>query len=242
MYYCFIIDDDQYAIDALCNYIENIPELSVTGKFTNPSHAVAFIKNNPKPDVVFLDINMPELSGFCVAESLPNSTAIIFTTSYVEHALPAFEYKIVDFLLKPISFENFKKSVGKILSLLQIESKAAFKRSKEYFFINTGIKGTVLQLKFSDIEFVKALDNYVIIHTNVGHHITYLTMTEIEQALPETQFLRVHRSYIVNMDLIKIVQGNEIHLSNAIKLPLGSSFRDNFIKKIQSATLKSKRQ
>jgi len=241
MYSCIIIDDDDNAVEALARHIEKTEDLTVFGKFTNPLKAIGFIESNPRPDIVFLDINMPELSGFSVAETLPDSTAIIFTTGYVEHALPAFNFAVVDFLLKPFSFEEFKKSIDKIISLLPVEANLSPKRNGEYFFINAGVKGIVVQLKFSDILYVKAMDNYVIIHTLTENHITYLTMTEIELAMPQTHFSRIHRSYIVNMNQIKIIQGNEVLLSNAAKLPLGPSFREHFIKKVQSTTLRSKR-
>ena len=242
MYSCLVIDDDQYAIDSLSGCIEKTPNLVISGKFTNPIQALEFIDRNPAPDIVFLDINMPELSGFSVAESLPETTAVIFTTGYIEHALPAFSFTIVDFLLKPFSFAKFQRSVEKITTLLDKTAKATSSRSREYFFIGTGVKGTVMQLKFSDIQYVKALDNYIVIHTLNGNHITYLTMTELENSLSTTHFARIHRSYIVNMDQVKIIQGNEIILLNDLKLPLGYSHREHILARIQPSTLKTGRR
>jgi two-component system LytT family response regulator len=185
---------------------------------------------------------MPELSGLEVADILPPHTAVIFTTAYPNYAVQAFEKNGSDFMLKPISFERFTKSVTKVQNLISSRTASGQHPGNEHFFINPGVKGRMIQLSYSDILYIEGLKNYVIIYTVEGKYITYLSMREIEKAIPLSKFIRIHKSYIINIDRIKSIDGNNVLMSQSNELPIGVSFKDSFINMINTKTLRSSRQ
>ncbi|WP_183572350.1 LytR/AlgR family response regulator transcription factor [Mucilaginibacter sp. X5P1] len=239
---CYVIDDEYHAIDTLVGYINKFPGLSLVGSNTNPLEAINEIRNAAQVDIVFLDVDMPELSGLDVADIISSYTSVIFTTAYPNYAVQAFEKNGSDFILKPISFERFTKSVTKVQNLLRSKSLADQHLVSEHFFINPGIKGRMIQLNYSDILYIEGLKNYVVIYTTEGKYITYLSMREIEKAIPLSKFIRIHKSYIVNIDRIKSIDGNNVILAQSSELPIGISFKDSFISMINTMTLRSRRQ
>jgi len=241
MYTCYVIDDEFHAIDTLIGYINKFPGLSLVGSNVNPLIAIDEISNMPQVDIVFLDVDMPELSGLDVADIISSRSAVIFTTAYPNYAVQAFEKNGSDFILKPISFERFTKSVTKVQNLLKPKKLAENQVANEHFFINPGVKGRMIQLSYSDILYVEGLKNYVVIYTIDNKYITYLSLKEIENAIPQTKFIRIHKSYIVNIDKIKSIDGNIVLLSNSIELPIGISFKDSFLNIVNTKTLRSGR-
>lgn len=241
MYTCYVIDDEFHAIDTLSGYINKFPGLNMVGSNVNPLVAIDEIANMPQVDIVFLDVDMPELSGLDVADIISSRSAIIFTTAYPNYAVQAFEKNGSDFILKPISFERFTKSVTKVQNLLKSKKNIENQPANEHFFINPGVKGRVIQLSYTDILYVEGLKNYVVIYTIDNKYITYLSLREIENALPPSKFIRIHKSYIVNIDKIKSIDGNIVLLSNSIELPIGISFKDGFLNIINTKTLRSGR-
>jgi two-component system LytT family response regulator len=205
-------------------------------------HAINEIRDAKQVDIVFLDIDMPELSGLEVADIISSHTAVIFTTAFPNYAVQAFEKNGSDFILKPISFERFTKSVIKVQDLIRSKKIAEQHPAEEHFFINPGARGIKVQLSYSDILYIEALVNYVVIHTIEGKHITYLSMKEIENSIPLSRFIRIHKSYIVNIDRIKSIDGNNIKLSQNTELPVGISFRSSFADMINTKTLKTRRR
>jgi DNA-binding LytR/AlgR family response regulator len=241
MYTCYVIDDESHAIDTLSGYINKSPGLNLIGSNVNPLIAIEEIAGMAQVDIVFLDVDMPELSGLDVADILSPRSAIIFTTAYPNYALQAFEKNGSDFILKPISFERFTKSVIKVQNLLKSKRPIEVPAESEHFFINPGVKGKMIQLSYADILYIEGLKNYVVIYTADSKHITYLSLREIEVAIPASKFIRIHKSYIVNVDKIKSIDGNIILLSNTIELPIGISFKDSFLNMINTKTLRSGR-
>jgi two-component system LytT family response regulator len=239
---CYVIDDEDHAIDTLTGYINKFPGLTLVGSSTNPLHAINEIRDAKQVDIVFLDIDMPELSGLEVADIISSHTAVIFTTAFPNYAVQAFEKNGSDFILKPISFERFTKSVIKVQDLIRSKKIAEQHPAEEHFFINPGARGIKVQLSYSDILYIEALVNYVVIHTIEGKHITYLSMKEIENSIPLSRFIRIHKSYIVNIDRIKSIDGNNIKLSQNTELPVGISFRSSFADMINTKTLKTRRR
>ena len=235
---CYVLDDELDAIEIIVSYIENIPELTLIGSSNQPSVAIKEI-HDLRPDITFLDVDMPGFSGLEVADILKGKTNFIMTTGHSGYAVDAFEKKVSDFLLKPITFKKFLTSVNEIIFKIEENKKKGEK--DDYFFIKPGIKGILIKISYQDVCFVEGLKNYIIIMTDKGKHITYLTMKEIESVLPSKNFIRIHKSYIVNIDYIKAIEGNLITIQNDTKLPLGPAYRANFYSRIDQNSVKSSR-
>ena len=240
---CYVIDDEEHAIDTIVGYINKHPGLSLTGSSISPLQGIEDIRNAGQVDIVFLDVDMPELSGMDVADIISSFTSVIFTTAFPNYALQAFEKNGSDFLLKPISFERFVKSVTKVQNLIQAKSNSdKTPEDDQYFFINPGVKGKMIQLNYSDILYIEGLKNYVVIYTIDNKYITYLSMKEVEKAIPHNRFIRIHKSFIVSLNKIKSIDGNNVILSQNSELPIGTSFKDSFIDVINTKTLRSYRK
>jgi len=239
MYQCYIIDDETYAIETLKKYAIDSGQLEVIGTSQNPLEAMKFINEYKKIDITFLDIDMPEMSGLDVADNIYKNTAIIFTTGHAGYAVNGFEKNISDFLLKPISFERFMKSLTKVIAEIEKETVQQPKNDA-YFFVNPGLKGKMLKINYDDVNYIEGLNNYVIIHTPGVNHTIYLTMKEMEAGLKPDIFIRIHKSYIINIDKVTLMEGNKITIDNN-ELPIGSSYRDKLLKKINSYRIKTQR-
>ena len=237
---CFVIDDENHATELLTRYISRCPELELLGSRNNPLEALNEFRNGLKPDITFLDIDMPELSGLEVADIIKDQTAIIFTTAFSDYAVEGFNKDISDFLLKPISFERFIKSVNKVTTSLKRFPVPSQPISSDEFFINPGVKGKLLRLKFSDIYYIEGLKNHIVLHTEQGKYVTYLRMKDIEDAVP-IFFTRIHKTYIVNTEKIQLVEGNKITLLNEAVLPLGGVYKDTFLQDVASKLIRSAR-
>jgi DNA-binding LytR/AlgR family response regulator len=239
MYQCYIIDDESYAIETLKKYAEDSGQLEVVGTSQNPLEAIRFINEHKKIDITFLDIDMPEMSGLDVADNIFANTAIIFTTGHAGYAVNGFEKNISDFLLKPISFARFMKSLTKVAA--DLEKKNPMEQKNDtYFFVNPGIKGKMLKINYADVIYIEGLNNYVIIHTPAVSHTIYLTMKEMEAGLKPDFFLRIHKSYIINIDKVTQMEGNTVMVED-IQLPVGSSYKEKLANKIGSYSIKTQR-
>jgi len=237
---CYIIDDELHAIDTLSGYISRSPDVKLAGSDTNPIKGLQFIKNEQSIDVVFLDVDMPIISGLEIATLLPVGVSVVFTTGFSHYALNAFEVNAVDFLLKPFSYAKFLTSLEKVAAARKTVLKNSILEPSS-MFINPGVKGKVLQIHFPDILYVEALKNYVMIYTKNGRHITYLTMNEVLLALPVKSFVRVHKSFIVNLREVRSIDGNTIIVTEDIQLPLGISYKDQVMDIVASLTVRSSR-
>ena len=241
---CYIIDDEQHAIDTLIRYIDKIPELTLAGSSTSSTQSIAALKNLPAVNLIFLDIDMPDISGLEAIDLLPAQAGLIFTTAHSGYAYDAFQNDAIGFLLKPVSFARFTKAVNKAESWFN--HKQNLQRVKELekpasLFINPGTRGKVVQLKLEDIIYIEGLKNYVVIYTATDKHITYLTLTETLAALPKNQFARIHKSFVVNLLKIKTIEGNHIEIDNQITLNIGTAYKNLFMEMIDLLTLKSRR-
>jgi DNA-binding LytR/AlgR family response regulator len=239
MFKCFIIDDESHAIQTLQKYAVDSGLLEVAGTSQNPVEAMKIINQRKNIDITFLDIDMPEISGLDVADIIYNNTAIIFTTGHSGYAVHGFEKNISDFLLKPISYQRFLKSVHKVTDQLK-QKKTEDPGSSNYFFVNPGIKGKMIKINVDDVEYIEGLNNFVIIHTPKHNHVIYLTMKEMEGGLQSDVFIRVHKSFIVNIDKVDLIEGNRIMIKEN-ELPIGSSFKEGFLKRVNQNIIKSRR-
>lgn len=239
---CYIIDDELHAIKSLSAYINKTPLLHLMGYNENAFEALSqFQETHTYPDITFLDIDMPEISGIEVSSILKGKTAIVFTTAHPNFAIEAFELDISDYLLKPFSYERFIKCIYKISDIIIQRKKNRADLGQDYFYIQVEGKGKLIKVYFQDTIFIESQKNYLSIVTIEKKHLTYLTLTEIEQKLP-TSFLRISKSYIINTNKISHVEGNEIFLlTNKESFIIGSSYKDAFNHYMKEHLMKTKR-
>lgn len=239
---CLIVDDEQGAIDILRQYVEKTPFLTLAGTTTNPLDALRLVATQPI-DLVFLDIHMPQLSGLEVLPLLRGRCQVIFTTAYSEFAVPAFELEALDYLLKPIAFERFLKASQKALRAqapvtMPVQPAAL---PDDYIFVKGDSKGHMRKVAFSDIVYVEGLKNYVSIYTEQERIVTLLNIKDLQERLPTSRFMRVHKSYIVSLDKIKALDGNLILFRDGkATAPLGDTYRRGFFEALQRHVVGSK--
>ncbi|TPE42558.1 LytR/AlgR family response regulator transcription factor [Pontibacter mangrovi] len=240
---CYIVDDEQHAIDVLSRYIQNTPGLELKGAEDNPLHALnAITSGKASADITFLDVDMPQLSGIDLAGLINGCTTVVFTTAYPDYAYQAFDKDAVDYLLKPISYERFLRAIAKVKEALKRKQTApAEEQNDEYFYIKADVKGKYVKVSLADIIYVEAMQNYVRIQTPSEKLTTYLSMKEIEEHLPAAEFTRVHKSFIVSNAKVRSVEGNLIMLTDENTVSLGRSYRTAFLEMINAKLLKSKR-
>jgi DNA-binding LytR/AlgR family response regulator len=239
---CIAVDDEGYASQILATYISKIPSLELVGTTTNAFEALVWVQEG-KVDLVFLDIQMPELTGLQFLKIIGNKAKVILTTAYPDYALDGFELDVIDYLLKPISFERFYKAVQKAELMLQPKleetvqtaviqsSPQAAALPDAYMFIKGESKNKYLKVSFAQILYIEGLKNYVSIYTPEQRIVTYQTLRELESQLPKP-FYRVHKSYIVSMDKIRMVDGNTIYIADST-IPIGETYREDFLRIIR---------
>lgn len=230
---CLAVDDEAYAADIIADYIRKTPGLELAGATTDPFEALSLIQAG-QVDLVFLDIQMPELTGIQFLKICANSCKVILTTAYEEYAVQGFDLDVVDYLLKPIPYERFYKSIVKVQYLLQPGPgvSAAFS-SGEYLFIKGSTKNKFIKVDLKEIEYIEGLKNYLSVYTGQQRLITYQTLRDFERQLPESEFIRIHKSYIIPFSRIVSVDGNTVYLKSK-NLPIGESYRDAFFKAIRA--------
>jgi len=228
---CYIIDDEFHSIENLAMHILKCPNLSLIGSNTDPIQALTEIRQGRKPDVLFLDINMPLLSGFEIAELIDDDIEIIFITAYGSHAVDAFEKAALDFLLKPISFERFEKSIQRLQKNME---SGIYPNTKKSIYINTGGKGKFAQVRLSDIIFIEAVGHYILIQTYDEVFKTHLAIKDIDKDLSANIFSRVHKSFIINLNTIKSISGSQIKLQGDFRVPIGDFYREALMDRINA--------
>lgn len=229
---CIIVDDEPIARTGIEKLVHNIPSLKLLGCFGNAEAAANFIKENTV-DLCFLDIQMPGLNGIEFAKYLPKTTLVIFTTAFAEYALDSYEVDAVDYLVKPIKPQRFEKAVEKAISyhcmLLSEEKNANIEQvESEFVFIKSERRS--FKVNFKDILFVEGLKDYVIIQTESQRLITHKNLKKMHELLPQNNFLRINRSYIVNKDHIDSFSNNDVFMGN-YEISIGGYYRDAFFEK-----------
>jgi DNA-binding LytR/AlgR family response regulator len=236
---CYIIDDETHALEILTKYIEQTPELTLIGFNTNPVLGVQEI-NTLHPDLVFMDIEMPMLSGTEASRLIQHDTIIVFTTAHSGFALQAFDLGSHDYLLKPIRYERFLQSVGRIRSKFINHPLEITQTESNHIFVQSGAKGQIVRVDLKEVFYIESLNNYIVIYTTHEKHIVYITLKEILSTLPEKQFERIHKSIIVNLDRIKSIEGSKVVVEDQTKLPIGNSYRDGFLSRISKNLVRKK--
>jgi len=240
---CLIVDDEQSAIDILRTFVEKTPFLSLVGSMTNPLEALSLLQSQ-SVDLLFLDIHMPQLSGLDLLRVLKVQTRVILTTAYSEFAVESFELDALDYLLKPIAFERFLKAAQKALNnSLEVSPRwQPEEKTDDYIFVKTESKGKMTKINFADILYVEGQKNYVSINTKEESIVTLLNIKDLEERLPARQFMRVHKSYIVSLDKIGAIDGNQILFKNMkAYVPLGETYRSAFFEALQQNVVSGKR-
>ncbi|MCB0572614.1 MAG: response regulator transcription factor [Phaeodactylibacter sp.] len=223
---CFIIDDEPPAIRVLERYIAQTPYLELIGSATNPLEGMQAIQSK-QPQLLFLDINMPKLSGISLLRSLPTAPGVIFTTAYPEYALEGFELEAIDYLLKPFSLERFLKAVNKAMKLILPRDNSY--PDTAFLALKSGKK--LFRVAFDNILFLEAYGDYVKVYTAGEVLVTKTTLAQLEEGLPPTHFLRTHRSFIISLQHIKYLEGNFV-LVGSHKVPIGRAFRESVLLRI----------
>lgn len=231
-----IVDDEPLAQDVLETYIEKIPELNLVGKCNNALEANEMLKNKDV-DLMFLDIQMPQLTGIDFLKTLSKPPMVIFTTAYPNYALDGFELNALDYLLKPISLERFMKAVNKAQEQFDLHHREAVSSTAEageegsnFIFVKADKK--LVKVNYDDILYIEGLKDYVIIRMDQDRVITLQTMKSLEAKMPQDRFKRIHRSYIVNLDRINAVVGNMVEIvekKETKHLPIGKNYREELL-------------
>lgn len=228
---CIIIDDEPLARKGLKEYIADTDFLLLAGEFDNPLKATELIGRG-EAQLLFLDIQMPKITGLEFFKTLQHAPPVIFTTAYPQYALEGFEVNALDYLVKPISFERFFKAVLKAKEYYEVREKNLAEAQTvptDYFFIKADNK--LIKLKYEDVLYAEALQNYVVIHTKDKKYITYLTFKSVEDYLPADRFIRTHKSYIVAAAKIESIEGNDIRIGQH-HIPISRNLKDEVMEKL----------
>jgi len=228
-YSCYVIDDMPHSVQAMTNYVSRVPELSLIGSSTNPIEAIKEVSEGLTPDIILLDVEMPQISGIDLIDKLPKESVIILITGHSKYALDGFEKDVVDFLLKPISFERFAKAVEKAKKHISSGFSRTNEQNAHYVFIRPlGKMGTV-KLKVEDIVYIEVRDHTVSVITNNEEHTINSSLKDFQSTLPENFLFRVHRSFLVNIEAIKSLKDNQVTMIGGKKIPLGITYRKDFL-------------
>ena len=230
---CAIVDDEPLAVGLLASYVEKIPFLELCGKYNNATDALHGIGENPV-DLLFLDIQMPELNGLELSRMLPENTRVVFTTAFNQYAVDSFRVNALDYLMKPISYADFLEASNKAMQWFQLlqqsEQPATAPQADEEprsIFVKSEYK--LLQIDLDDIRYIEGLKDYVKIYTEQSPHpiLSLMNMKTVEQMLPASRFIRVHRSFIVQKSKIREIERNRI-VFGEVYIPIGDSYKQAF--------------
>lgn len=253
-----IVDDEPLALEVLETYIQQIPSLQLVARCSHAIEAFEAIRRY-EVDLMLLDIQMPQITGIDFIKTLANPPRVIFTTAYSHYALESYELNAVDYLLKPISFERFFKAIQKAATLIQSSSKASAQASltatqtageapqmsaempatstaekPDFIFVKSDKK--LLKIRLEDIYFIEGLKDYVMIYTPTGRIVTLQTMKSLEEKLPAEQFVRAHRSYIVGLRHIDLMEGNQLVVDKK-EIPIGKNYKDELVEALNKNRL-----
>jgi len=222
---CLVVDDEQLARTLLAEYIQKVPFLEHVGECKNPIEAMDCLENQDI-DVLFLDIQMPELTGIEFLKTLKKKPVVILTTAYSEYALEGYELDVTDYLVKPFSLERFIQAVNKANDLITIQRKAegaSIDPGNTYLTVHADHK--IYRLKLDEILYIEGLKEYVSYYTSDQRIIALESLKKLEETLPSDKFMRIHKSYIIPLDKVTSVVGNQVEIGNKL-IPIGRSYRD----------------
>ena len=225
---CIAIDDEPLALKQMVEYIEKTPFLVFMEQFESALQTVSYLQDQ-KVDLMFVDINMPDLSGMDFVKSINNPPKVIFTTAYSRYAVEGFRVDAIDYLLKPIGYSDFLKAADKARERIGIAGKegAQIERNENFLFIKSEYK--ILRINLSDIKYIEGMREYVRIHIeNQRSVMALMSMKKMKEFLPDEGFMRVHRSYIVNLEKVNTVERNRIVFDNKVYIPVSEQYKSSF--------------
>ena len=225
---CIVVDDEPAAHYVLVNYIERSADLELVAQCYNAFEALEYLRNN-RVDLIFLDIDMPEITGMEFLKMLDNPPKIILTTAYSEYALESYDYGVVDYLLKPISFPRFFKALQRFLSY----NNSVIPSEDEPKTISIRMDGRLIDIKLSQIDFIQSFGNYVKIVTPAQTYLTAITTQQILKKLPASKFVRIHKSYIASINKVSKYEHGLVQINN-MNLPVGITFRRELHEKLEN--------
>ena len=225
---CIAIDDEPLALKQIADYIRKTPFLELAGLCESALQALELLEKTPV-DLMFVDVNMPDLSGMDFVKTLEDPRFIVFVTAYSEYALEGFRVDAIDYLLKPISYSDFLRSANKVKTWFDaLQNKPAeITSNKNFLFIKSEYK--ILRINFDDINYIEAMSEYIRIHlVNSKPVMTQLSMKSIEDQLPDDRFMRVHRSFIINLSKISVIERNRIIFDGTVYIPVSDQYKIKF--------------
>jgi DNA-binding LytR/AlgR family response regulator len=232
---CIIVDDEPVARKILQEFVERMPFMDLQGKFENAMKAAAHLQDN-EVDLMFLDIEMPKVSGLQFLQNNEIKPLVILTTAFPQYALEGYELDIIDYLLKPFAFARFQKAVQKAREYNELKSVTSANLFSSYIFVKS--EKRIEKIEIKDMLYAESLGNYVTIHVDGNKKIiAYLTLKSLESQLSANEFIKIHQSYLVNCSKITAIEGNEIKLNNQ-SLPISRNYRDAVMKMVEQRLLK----
>jgi DNA-binding LytR/AlgR family response regulator len=251
---CLIVEDEPMARKLMMQYVEKTPRLRLLAALASPLAALEFLKDN-KPDVLFLDVQMPEITGIGLLKILPTKPIVVLTTAYSDYAIEGYELDVTDYLLKPITFERFLKCVEKVsqvagsgspypapltspapaFRLRSVTTAAPENTTPEYLFVKDGTKS--VRVNFADVRYIEGLKDYVRIHTPARKITTLQSLKKLTELLPSTEFVRIHHSYIVAMKWVEEVHRDEVLIGGTL-IPVSDTYRAAFKALVEKKLLK----
>lgn len=228
---CLVVDDEPVARKGIVEYVSEVDFLNLAGQCENALKASALLNQQPV-DLIFLDIQMPKISGVDFLKTLQHPPLVIFTTAYSEYAVEGYSLDVVDYLMKPITFDRFLRATQKAMEIHTLKRTAAGHTrdaQPDYFFVKCDSKFE--KVFYNEVRYIEAMQNYAVLHTLNRKLITYITMSSLEHQLPGDQFLKVHKSFIVAIAHIKALEGNEILIGEA-RIPISRNLKDEVVSQI----------
>lgn len=234
---CLIIDDEPLAQRVIEKYAQDLPFLEIVGKCNQAVEAIEYLHQD-QVDLMFLDINMPKLSGIDFLKSMKHTPLVIITTAYAEYALEGYELDVVDYLMKPFGFDRFLKAVHKVQDVLITRrypdeggSKSEAVAEEQFVFVKSGKK--TFKVNLNDLLYVEALGDYVKIYTTERMIVSYQSLKHIESILPPAKFPRVHKSYLISLSRVEMIEGNQVRIKDRY-IPIGSNYKMEFEKLVKA--------
>lgn len=220
---CLIIDDEPLAIKVVENHLKEFQNFEVIETFNNPIEALSLLEKG-NVDVLFLDINMPKMNGLDFAKTLNSKMNVVITSAYREYAVESFDLNVLDYLVKPIPFNRFLKTINKITQKVYLQKgiqKEEGSNNESFIFLKVDKK--LIKIKFEDILYVESLKDYIKVFTTSGNYLVHKSLTSMTEELPDSNFIRIHRSYTIAIDKVKSVEGNLVEIATT-KIPIGRKY------------------
>ncbi|MWB93217.1 response regulator [Flavobacterium sp. GA093] len=227
---CLLVDDEPLAIKVLQNYLTNFGDFEVIGTFYNPLEALDFINSTPV-DVVFLDINMPMMTGFELISLIENKTKVVITTAFREFAAESYDLDVLDYLVKPIPLPRFIKCINKITTEFNLKNNIKVENAKGDSHIFIKVDKKMMKINMEEILFVEGMKEYIKVVTPDKTYITHKSLTSLSEELPTERFIRIHKSYVIALDKVKSIEGNRIQISS-YTIPIGRNYSKEVKNKI----------